>query len=127
VRLLTLIAAAAAATSFAAAALTTVAGGAIGGGSATLAPCDGEGFSADYDTSAGAITAVTVTGIADPACDGGAVRVAVVDGSGVALATGGPTVVAADGDGVDSTVSVAVPGLPAAADARRIEIVVEGP
>jgi hypothetical protein len=68
-----------------------------------------------------------VTRIADPACDGGAVRVAIVGGSGVALATGGPAVVAADDDGADSTVTVAVSGLPAAADARRIEIVVEGP
>lgn len=126
-RLLVILAAAAVATPFAAAALTSVAGGAVGAGSAAVAPCDADGFGAAYTISGGGITAVTVTGIADPDCEGAVVRVAIVDASGAAIGTGGPESVAVDGDAVDNVATVSVGGLPAALDARRVEIVLEGP
>jgi hypothetical protein len=127
VRLLVLLAAAAVATPFAAAALTSVAGGAVGSGSAAVAPCDSDGFGAAYTTSGGGITAVTVTGIADPDCEGAVARVAIVDASGAAIGTGGPETVAADGDAVDNAATVPVTDLPALLDARRVEVVLEGP
>jgi len=127
VRLLLLLAATAAATPFAAAALTTVAGGAIGSGNAVITACDEDGFGASFTTSDGAVTAVTVTGIADPGCEGGALRVALVDGSGASIGSGGPAMIAADEDTVDAAMTVPVPGLPAAARAQRVQIVVEGP
>ena len=120
-RLLAFLVTAAVATPIAAAALTTVAGGPLASGSASIAPCDSDGFGAAYTTSGGAITAVIVTGIAEPGCDGARARVAIVDDAGVALASGGPQTVTAD------TVTVPVGGAPAAADAQRVEIVLEGP
>ncbi len=126
-RLLVLLAAVAAGTPFAAAALTTVAGGAVGSGSAVIGACDEDGFGASFTTAGGAVTAVTVTGIADPGCEGGTLRIAVVDGSGVSIGSGGPESVAADGDVADNTAIVPIVGLPAAASAQRVQIVVEGP
>ena len=126
-RLVVLLAAAAAAIPFAAAALTSVTGGPVGSGSAALAACDPDGFSAAYSISGGTIAAVMVNGIADPACDGAAVRVAVVDSSGAALATGGPVPVTPDPDSLDGGATVPVGGSPAATNARRVEIVLEGP
>jgi hypothetical protein len=55
------------------------------------------------------------------------VSLTLTDPTGAAIASGGPQVVPADGDGVDNSISVSTSAQPAATQVAGIHVYVEGP
>lgn len=110
-----------------AATLGGLAPGALGAGSAVVAACDSDGFSADYTTSSGSVTSVTISQIADPGCEGGQLSLTLADSSGTSVGAGGPQTVPADGDTTANSMTVALSPAPAASSVAAIHVVVTGP
>jgi hypothetical protein len=98
----------------------------LGAGGVVVTACDDDGFTADYTTSAGNVTAVTVGGIADPGCEGGVLRVTLTNGS-TSIAGGGPVTIPTDPDTADNSVTVALSPAPSAAQVTGIHVAVVGP
>jgi hypothetical protein len=111
----------------AAATLGGISGTSLGAGSATVAACDGNGFTVTYSVSGGNVTAVTVSGIADPGCEGGQLSLTLTNSGGTSIGSGGPLTVPTDGDVLDNSMTVPVSPQPAASQVTGIHVVVEGP
>lgn len=95
-------------------------------GSATVAPCDPDGFALTYAVSAGKVTSATVGGIADPACEGGTLKLTLADG-GAAISSGGPTTVPTDAGTVANSVTVALSPAVDALLVDHVHVSIAGP
>jgi hypothetical protein len=111
----------------AAATLGGISGTSLGAGSASVAACDGNGFTATYTVTSGNVTAVTISGIADPGCEGGQLSVTLTNSGGTSIASAGPVAVPTDGDALDNSMTLPVSPVPPAAQVTGIHVVVEGP
>ena len=110
-----------------AASLGGLTGEKLGAGKAIVAACDTNGFTADYTTSAGNVTSVTLGGIADPGCEGGQLSLRLANSSGTSVAASGPTLVPTDGGTADNAMTMALSPTPAASVVAAIHVVVTGP
>jgi len=97
----------------------------VGVGGAAVDPCDTDGFTIAYTTSAGAVTDVTIGGIAEPGCAGGGLSVTLTDASGTAIGGGGPVAVPSMAD--PGSVVVPIAGAPYAGDVAGFRAVIVGP
>lgn len=118
----------AATVSFASAAsLGSLDSAAVAAGEASIGVCDANGFSVDYSTVGGNVTAATAGDIADPGCEGGDLSITVTNGAGESIASGGPVSIGADGDTSPNAVTVALSPQPAAEQVAGVHVAVVGP
>jgi hypothetical protein len=99
----------------------------VGAGDAPITPCDSTGFTLDYTTVGGNVTAVTVNDIADPSCEGGALSVTLTNAGGASIASGGPQAIVTDGDSAENSVLLSVSPNPAAEQVSGYHISLVGP
>jgi len=102
--------------------LGPVASGSIGNSAGSVNPCDVDGFTFTYTTSAGNVTSVLVGGI-DAACGGGSLVLTLTDSSGASIGAAGPVAVPAGG----GSVSVSPSASPYAGNVAGAQVVITGP
>lgn len=110
-----------------AAGLSGLGTGGLGAGVTAVAPCDANGFTATYHSTAGAVERVTVGGIADPGCEGGTLSAVLVSSSGTALAAAGPQTLLVDVGTTDDSVELTFAPAPAVGSVARLHVAVTGP
>jgi len=100
--------------------LGPVATGSVGNSAGSVSPCDANGFTFSYSTSAGNVTSVTVGGI-DAACAGGSLVLTLTDSTGASIGGGGPVAVAG------TSVNVSPSPQPYAGAVQGARVVITGP
>jgi hypothetical protein len=118
-------AAAALATFASAATLGGLEASVLGAGDGSIPRCDST-FDIEPGTSGGNVVTVTVGDVAD-ACEGGDLSVTLTGSGGSVVASGGPTGVPVDGDGLPSAVAVSVLPTPPAEQVVSGHVSVVGP
>ena len=101
--------------------LGPVAAGSVGNSGGSVNPCDTDGFTFAYTTSAGNVTSVVVGGV-NAACSGGALVLTLTDSGGAAIGSGGPVAVGAGG-----SVTVSPSPQPYAGSVAGAQVVITGP
>jgi hypothetical protein len=118
-------AAAAFATFASAATLGGLEASALGAGGGPIPRCDST-FDLAPATSGGNVVTVTVGDVAD-ACEGGDLSLTLTGSGGSVVASGGPTAIPVDGDGLPSTVIVSVLPTPPAEQVVSGHVSMVGP
>jgi hypothetical protein len=110
-----------------AATLEGISSGQVGAGEAPITACDATGFTLNYTTVGGNVTAVTVNGIEDPGCEGGELSLTLTDTGGASISSGGPQAITSDGDTADNSALVSLSPNPAAEQVAGYHISLVGP
>lgn len=97
----------------------------LGAGGGPIPRCDSS-FEIQPTTSGGNVVTVTVGDIAD-ACEGGDLSLTLTGSGGSVVASGGPTGIPTDGDGLPSSVVVSVTPPPPAEQVANGHVSVVGP
>jgi len=97
----------------------------LGAGDGPIPRCDST-FDIEPATSGGNVVTVTVGDVAD-ACEGGDLSVTLTGSGGSVTASGGPTAIPVDGDGLPSAVVVSVLPTPPAEQVVNGHVSVVGP
>ncbi len=108
-----------------AAGLGPVAQSSVGANAATVPPCDPDGFTISYSTSAGNVTQATIGGIKEPDCAGGALSLTLTDSSGAQIGAGGPVTVPSMAD--PGSLAVPLATQPYAGNVAGFRVVIVGP
>jgi hypothetical protein len=97
----------------------------VGANSTVVVPCDTDGFTISYTTSAGNVTQATIGGIKEPDCAGGALSLTLTDSGGASIGSGGPVTVPSMAD--PGSVAVPLSVQPYAGNVAGFQVVIVGP